>query len=208
MLQRRVAGVVQNDRVRGRCGGSRRRADVAAIDKVARDGEGDAEERRLAKLADLRRKEKDQKERDANKCPICDKDVRFFCACRDGDPDYERPLPDGWKKSGRGFKVVLADKECEYAETFRFYMTTKLGNPHFTPELCAQVAVINFTVTMQGLEQQLLGRVVKRERSELEEQRLKLVEEVNSNKKLLKFIPHLQMQSNCFNREKRVVKYL
>ena len=59
--------------------------------------------RRLAKLADLRRKEKDQKERDANKCPICDKDVRFFCACRDGDPDYERPLPDGWKKSGLGF---------------------------------------------------------------------------------------------------------
>ena len=45
---------------------------------------------------------------------------------------------------------------------------------------------INFTVTMQGLEQQLLGRVVQRERAELEEQRQKLVEEVNANLKLLK----------------------
>jgi hypothetical protein len=39
---------------------------------------------------------------------------------------------------------------------------------------------------MQGLEQQLLGRVVQRERAELEEQRQKLVEEVNANLKLLK----------------------
>merc|ERR1719197_1321029 len=65
-------------------------------------------------------------------------------------------------------------------------MTCRMGNPHFSPELCAQVAVINFTVTMGGLEQQLLGRVVQRERAELEEQRQKLVEEVNSNQKLLK----------------------
>ena len=48
------------------------------------------------------------------------------------------------------------------------------------------MAVINFTVTMLGLEQQLLGRVVMAERAELEEQRVKLVEEVTSNQKTLK----------------------
>ena len=66
------------------------------------------------------------------------------------------------------------------------YMTSRMGNPHFSPELCAQVAVINFTVTMEGLEQQLLGRVVLLERPELEEQRQKLVEEVTTNQKTLK----------------------
>jgi hypothetical protein len=48
------------------------------------------------------------------------------------------------------------------------------------------VAVINFAVTMAGLEQQLLRRVVMAERPELEVQRLRLVEEVPTNLKTLK----------------------
>ena len=46
--------------------------------------------------------------------------------------------------------------------------------------------MINFTVTMGGLEQQLLGRVRAEERPSCEEQKMKLVEDVNANKKLLK----------------------
>lgn len=53
---------------------------------------------------------------------------------------------------------------------------SKLANPHYTPETFAQLTVINFTVTMNGLEQQLLGRVLGFERAELEEQKQKLVE--------------------------------
>ena len=94
------------------------------------------------------------------------------------DPILDPVLDKLVQKSGRGLKVVLADKECEYSESFRMYMTCRMGNPHFSPELCAQVQVVNFTVTMGGLEQQLLGRVVQKERYELEEQRQKLVEEV------------------------------
>lgn len=52
--------------------------------------------------------------------------------------------------------------------------------------------MIDFTVTMAGLEQQLLGRVVLKERAELEEQRQKLVEEVNSNQKTLKALEVLR----------------
>jgi len=102
------------------------------------------------------------------------------------DPVLDPVLNKEIQKSGRGFKVVLADKECEYTETFALYLCSKLANPHFAPELSAQVTVINFTVTMQGLEQQLLGRVVQMERPELEEQRQKLVAEVNANQKMLK----------------------
>ena len=35
-------------------------------------------------------------------------------------------------------------------------MTTKLANPHYLPEVCIKVTIINFTVTKSGLEDQLL----------------------------------------------------
>ena len=36
-------------------------------------------------------------------------DVRFFCNCREDDKDYERPLPEGWKKSQLGFSDNYGD---------------------------------------------------------------------------------------------------
>merc|ERR1740117_1445405 len=98
------------------------------------------------------------------------------------DPVFNKEI----QKKGRNLVLQLSDKECEYSESFSLFLCTKLANPHFTPEIFAQLTVINFTVTMGGLEQQLLGRVLMRERAELEDQKQKLVEEVNANKKTLK----------------------
>ncbi len=63
----------------------------------------------------------------------------------------------------------------DYDPNFRFYVTTKLANPHYLPEVCIKVTIINFTVTMKGLEDQLLGEVVRKERPDLEEAKDRLV---------------------------------
>ena len=43
-------------------------------------------------------------------------------------------------------------------------MTTSMGNPHYLPSVCIQVTLINFTVTFEGLQEQLLSSVVKQVR--------------------------------------------
>ena len=47
-------------------------------------------------------------------------------------------------------------------------MTTKLPNPHYLPEVCIKVTLINFSVTFRGLQDQLLGDVVIQEKPEVE----------------------------------------
>ena len=58
-----------------------------------------------------------------------------------------------------------------YRAEFKFFMTTKMANPHYLPEICIKVTLINFTVTETGLEDQLLALVVKKERPDLASQK-------------------------------------
>jgi hypothetical protein len=39
-------------------------------------------------------------------------------------------------------------------------MTTRVRNPHYPPEVSVKVSLLNFFVTPEGLEDQLLGTVV------------------------------------------------
>ena len=64
--------------------------------------------------------------------------------------------------------IKMGDKEVEYHPKFRLLMQTKLANPHYKPEMQAQATLINFTVTRDGLEDQLLAEVVATERPDLE----------------------------------------
>ncbi|KAM8972622.1 dynein axonemal heavy chain 2 [Pelodytes ibericus] len=103
----------------------------------------------------------------------------------DLDPSLSPILNKSIVKVGGKLQIHLGDKEVVYNPEFRFYITTKLSNPHYTPEISSQTTIVNFAVKEQGLEAQLLGSVVRKERPELEDQKHSLVLNIASGKRKL-----------------------
>jgi dynein heavy chain len=94
-------------------------------------------------------------------------------------------LKQVFKKSG--VKVIkVGDADIEYNDNFRLYITTKLRNPHYLPEVATKVTLLNFMITPEGLTDQLLGIVVAKEKPDLENERIRLVVEGAANQKQLK----------------------
>jgi len=81
--------------------------------------------------------------------------------------------------------LKLGDEELSWSENFRLYLTTKMANPLYTPEISTKTTIVNFAVTKTGLEEQLLGIVVKHERPELETQKREIVTSVAKGKKTM-----------------------
>ncbi|XP_052264555.1 dynein axonemal heavy chain 3-like isoform X1 [Dreissena polymorpha] len=84
--------------------------------------------------------------------------------------------------------IKLGDNLIEYSKDFRLYITTSLRNPHYLPEVSVKVCLVNFMITPQGLEDQLLGIVAAKEKPELEEKKNELILESAANQKQLKEI--------------------
>ena len=88
-------------------------------------------------------------------------------------------------KQGGQEMIKIGDNVIPYNDTFKFFLTTKLSNPHYPPEVQVKVSLLNFTITVGGLEEQLLNVVVANEMPDLAEQRAGLVLSNAANNKAL-----------------------
>ena len=82
--------------------------------------------------------------------------------------------------------VCARARVCVCVLTRKELMTTKLPNPHYSPETCVKVTLLNFTVNASGLEDQILGLVVGKERPDLQEAKNQLVVSMANMKKTQK----------------------
>ena len=104
------------------------------------------------------------------------------------DPILEQILTKQIVTTGGIQTVQLGDNAVEYDPKFKLFITTKLMNPHYPPELCVKVNLLNFMATAEGLEDQMLGQCVAREEPKLEAQREQLVLDDAANQKALQEI--------------------
>jgi dynein heavy chain len=104
------------------------------------------------------------------------------------DPALEPILLRQTFKQGGTLVIKIGDSILPYHDDFRFYLTTKLPNPSYSPETSATVTLVNFTLAPSGLEDQLLAIVVANERPDLEDAKNQLVLNNAAMKKELKEI--------------------
>ncbi|XP_046433182.1 dynein axonemal heavy chain 2 [Neodiprion fabricii] len=102
------------------------------------------------------------------------------------DPALNPILQKAFIKSGDLIMIKFNDKLINYNNKFRLIITTKLPNPHYAPEISTKTTLCNFAIKEQGLEAQLLGIVVRKEKPQLEEQKDNLVITIAAGKRTLK----------------------
>lgn len=87
------------------------------------------------------------------------------------DPVLEKQI----QTRGKNKFIDVGGSQFDYNANFQMFLTCRLPNPSFSPELSAKTTIIDFTVTQRGLEQQLLGRVLSKEQKSLEDSQLSLI---------------------------------
>merc|ERR1719491_1280671 len=97
-------------------------------------------------------------------------------------------------RRGNSKVVKLGDKEIKLSPNFRLFMQTKLSNPHYPPEIQAECTIINFTVTEDGLEDQILFLVVRLERPDLARKESELITQQNEFKVTLAALEALLLE--------------
>ena len=105
----------------------------------------------------------------------------------------ETLIVDGQKK------IPLGGEYIQYSDRFKLFLSTKYPNPHYSPEVCSQVILINFTTTQEGLSDLLMNNLIEVERDDLDKKRIQIMEANASNTKKLKEIEEeiLQIVSNA-----------
>ncbi|XP_036925260.1 dynein heavy chain 14, axonemal [Sturnira hondurensis] len=117
-----------------------------------------------------------------------------------------------YQRRGKHF-IRVEDSEIEYNSNFRLYISTEIDNPSFPPSVYNCVTMINFTVTFQGLQDQLLSTVVTHEVPHLENQRFQLLESISLDAKTLeeleeKALNLLQSTQGCVLDNEEIIDLL
>jgi dynein heavy chain len=76
------------------------------------------------------------------------------------DPMLEPIISRQIQKRGADYFITFNQQPVMYNTDFKFFITTKMAKPHYSPEMCVKVTMLNFMVTQEGLQEYMLNIVV------------------------------------------------
>lgn len=79
------------------------------------------------------------------------------------DPVLDPLLMKQFYKQDSIYLIKIGDISRQYDLGFRLYLLSNYSNPHFSPEISTKVTLLNFTITEEGLSEQLLDIVCRKE---------------------------------------------
>ncbi|ETO18471.1 dynein heavy chain [Reticulomyxa filosa] len=91
--------------------------------------------------------------------------------------------------------IKLGEQAIDFNERFQLYLTTKLASPHYTPSVSTKVVLINFAITLEGLDDQMLAIVVGKDEKEMEVKREQLIIEQHVHNQQLQGLESQILQS-------------
>lgn len=84
---------------------------------------------------------------------VLGKQVLFQDVEQELDPMLDNVLNKSIIMIGKRAVIKLGGNDIEYHKNFKLYITTRMSNPHYTPEVSTKVVLVNFTVKESGLEE-------------------------------------------------------
>ncbi|GAB0099121.1 Dynein heavy chain [Sergentomyia squamirostris] len=104
------------------------------------------------------------------------------------DPMLEPILKKQIFKQGGVYCMKLGENIIEFNDAFRLFISTKLYNPRIAPDVAVDLKIINFVITREGLNNQVVSATIGRERPDLESERNQIVMQRGDTEKQLRDI--------------------
>ncbi|ODV62102.1 dynein heavy chain [Ascoidea rubescens DSM 1968] len=111
------------------------------------------------------------------------------------DPIISRVISKEIQKAGGRSLIRLGKQEVDCSPDFKLYIQTKDPLVIVPPHISCRTTVVNFTVTESSLESQTLNMTLKKERPDVEKQRIELIKLHGEYKVRLRFLEDKLLQS-------------
>jgi dynein heavy chain len=87
------------------------------------------------------------------------------------DPTLEPILNQQTIQTGTSVEIKIGEDLIPWSTKFKLHLSTTIPNPHYSPETFVKVTIVNFGITPQGLQEQMMTLLINNEMPELEQRK-------------------------------------